>query len=99
MWSLGISLIEITTSKHPFSGWEFMAVCMSVTTVDEPSPQLDSNLYDKEFCLFIKKCLFKRVTERSNCKELLQEPIITKFKNEQNDLSFIQGVISEILKK
>ena len=54
IWSLGISLIEISTGTHPFSTVKGV---YELTTIilEAESPKLDSDKFSRQFCSFVDK--------------------------------------------
>lgn len=97
IWSLGISLIEIATGVHPFGdsvGFLGLIKCI----VSNPPPKLDATKFSPEICTFVDKCLAKLPDDRGSCDDLLNEPFITKYVDQPNDLELIERVIAEVQK-
>lgn len=44
------------------------------------------------------KSLFKEADKRSSCADLLIEPFILKYSNENIDLAFVESIITEVKK-
>lgn len=76
VWSLGITLIELATGRHPYDGCNNdFELLTKINT--EPPPKIDSSSgFSKPFCSFIALCLKKRPTERANYNRLLKEPFV-----------------------
>lgn len=71
VWSLGITLVELSTGRHPYEGCSTDFELLAKINND-PAPRLEpSELYSKNFCAFIAKCLMKRSLDRPNYDELL----------------------------
>lgn len=51
IWSLGITLIEIATARHPYAQLTFFPLI--VTILDEPVPKLPTESFTTEFCSFV----------------------------------------------
>lgn len=99
IWSLGISLIEISTGNHPFSTVKGV---YELTTIilEADSPRLDPKKFSKEFCTFVDKCLIKDCEQRSNLDELMADSFIVRNRNKNNSeiifLSLVKFIIDEI---
>uniref|UniRef100_A0A914ZFN6 mitogen-activated protein kinase kinase n=2 Tax=Ascarididae TaxID=6250 RepID=A0A914ZFN6_PARUN len=76
VWSLGITLVELSTGRHPYEGCSTDFELLAKINND-PAPRLEpSELYSKNFCAFIAKCLMKRSLDRPNYDELLEDPFV-----------------------
>ena len=77
IWSLGITIIQMATGKHPYhesAGNEFIIMC---TILDGDPPALpNTEGISPEFVDFTRGCLKKNPEERYNYKELLEHPFI-----------------------
>jgi mitogen-activated protein kinase kinase 3 len=76
VWSLGITMIEIATGKHPYSKWKTVFDQMK-EVVDGESPTLPEGQFSSDFENFINSCLQKDVTKRPNYAKLLVHPFLT----------------------
>lgn len=80
VWSLGITLVELSTGQYPYSNCQNEFQVMS-TIVSQEAPILRGDQFSAEFKGFIAKCLVKDVAERPKYKTLLKHPLVTKYKN------------------
>jgi mitogen-activated protein kinase kinase 1 len=72
IWSLGLVLIELATTRYPYS--ESRAhIEMVQTILDSPEPNVDSS-YTTEFREFLGHCLKKEASERLPADILLASP-------------------------
>ena len=63
VWSLGITLVELSTGQYPYSNCQNEFQVMS-TIVSQEAPILRGDQFSAEFKGFIAKCLVKDVAER-----------------------------------
>ncbi|CAH2007328.1 unnamed protein product [Acanthoscelides obtectus] len=63
IWSLGISLIELSTGKFPYPIWGTPFEQLKQVVADDP-PTLPAGQFSAEFDDFISKCLQKKYTDR-----------------------------------
>lgn len=83
VWSLGITLMELATGKHPYDGCKTDFELLTKITND-PSPMLEpSQGFTGEFCSFLSYCLQKTPEKRQDYRFLLQEPFVVRSKNDQ----------------
>lgn len=86
IWSLGISLVEISTGSHPFENIFSVLSSKPVSFGDKTfSPQFHS---------FVDKCLTRNADERPNCTDLLNEEFIKKYSAQSLDLEWIRTVLA-----
>jgi len=89
VWSLGITLYEISTGTFPYPKWNsiFEQLCQ-VVQGDPPRLQTFSNgfSFSKEFADFVNTCLIKDELQRPKYSRLLQLPFLVRSKNEIVDV-------------
>ncbi|XP_045476517.1 dual specificity mitogen-activated protein kinase kinase 6 [Harmonia axyridis] len=93
VWSLGISLIELSTGQFPYPKWGTPFEQLKQVVKDDP-PRLPSGEFSSDFEDFISKCLQKKYIDRWNYTQLLQHPFIVTHKNKNTNIS---NFISEVL--
>ncbi|XP_073115869.1 mitogen-activated protein kinase kinase kinase 5 isoform X2 [Elaeis guineensis] len=72
IWSLGCTIIEMYTGKHPWSGFEGAAAMFKVLHKDPPIPEtLSSEGKD-----FLQLCFRRNPVERPTANQLLEHPFI-----------------------
>lgn len=76
IWSLGITAIELATSKAPYSNLKSLEVVQAV--ISGPPPTLDENEFSPCFKDFVKCCLQKNPQKRSTAEALLKHTFIKK---------------------
>ncbi|PAA75263.1 hypothetical protein BOX15_Mlig021628g3 [Macrostomum lignano] len=86
VWSLGISLVELATGRHPLAD---CATEMEMLTriVDEPPPQLPLTGFTDHFREFVARCLTKDVSLRPKYQRLLGHDFIKYHEQTQTDLA------------
>ncbi|WOK97059.1 mitogen-activated protein kinase kinase kinase YODA-like isoform X2 [Canna indica] len=72
IWSLGCTIIEMLTGKHPWSGLEGAAAMFKVLHKDPPIPESLSN----EGKDFLRSCFRRNPAERPTADALLEHPFI-----------------------
>lgn len=93
VWSLGITVLEFTTGKFPYRGWQNAFEALN-DVVTRPSPTLPSGIYSDEFNHFINSTLKKDVNERPRYADLLEMPFIVN--HQDVDISeFVQKFADE----
>lgn len=70
VWSLGISIVEMTNGSHPYQSMSSALVMMSV--IKNPPPEITTAGWSIELVDFVKKCLTKNVMERASVEELMK---------------------------
>ena len=70
VWALGMSVIEMAESKHPFASYTTAQVMNRVMSM--PPPSLSSSEWSSDLVDFVKKCLVKDVNERASVEALLK---------------------------
>ncbi|CAF0969059.1 unnamed protein product [Brachionus calyciflorus] len=97
IWSLGISLIEISTGEHPFKDSNGVLGLIKSIVQNDP-PKLDQSKFSPELCDFTDKCLVKIPDNRASCSDLLDHEFIKKYMETPNDLEYIKKVMDEVKK-
>uniref|UniRef100_A0A914CVD1 mitogen-activated protein kinase kinase n=1 Tax=Acrobeloides nanus TaxID=290746 RepID=A0A914CVD1_9BILA len=101
VWSLGITLVEISTGTHPYDRWRTPFEQLK-QVVREPSPQVNRSIgYSDDFHDFIAQCLIKDFHNRPKYAQLLEHPFLVKAKNNTSfDMGeFITSVLREEVKE
>ncbi|KAL3273952.1 hypothetical protein HHI36_015375 [Cryptolaemus montrouzieri] len=93
VWSLGISLIELSTGEFPYPKWGTPFEQLKQVVKDDP-PRLPAGEFSTDFEDFISKCLQKKYTDRWNYSQLLQHSFIVTHKNKDTNIS---NFIAEVL--
>ncbi|CAD5111424.1 DgyrCDS732 [Dimorphilus gyrociliatus] len=93
VWSLGITVLEFTTGKFPYRGWQNAFEALN-DVVTKPSPTLPAGEYSDEFNDFINSTLKKDVNERPRYADLLKKPFIEKCQSVDIS-SFVQEFANE----
>lgn len=93
MWSLGISLLELSTGVFPYPTWVTPFEQLKVVVAD-PAPRLPSNQFSPEYEDFISRCLQKNVLDRYNYEQLLSHSFCLLHKDKVTDVATF---VSEIL--
>ncbi|XP_033108648.1 dual specificity mitogen-activated protein kinase kinase 4-like [Anneissia japonica] len=84
VWSLGITMIEISTGKFPYPKWQSVFDQLTQVVKGDP-PQLISNeehQFSPEYTQFVNICLTKDVSRRPKYKDLLRDKFIERYVNE-----------------
>ncbi|KAJ1769282.1 Protein kinase C signaling pathway involved MAPKK protein [Coemansia sp. RSA 1813] len=96
IWSLGLTLIEISQNQFPFPppGHPQLSVIELLEyIIHMPVPEMDKSKFSKECCDFVRKCLIKDPKDRPTPAQLLEHPFITKAASKKLDLkSWIERV-------
>jgi len=96
VWSLGITLYEISTGKFPYPKWNsiFEQLCQ---VVQGDPPQLgrpmSGSTFSNEFMAFVNTCLIKDHLQRPKYTRLLQHPFLVRSANEVVD---VKGYLSYV---
>lgn len=78
VWSLGITLVEVSTGRFPYPNFENMFEQLNCVVNEDP-PILDvekNHRFSKDYMTFVNKCLIKEVTDRPKYDTLLEEPVL-----------------------
>ena len=73
VWSMGLVLIELATSKYPYSGIHSM-IEMAQTVTESDPPVLEGDQFTGEFRDLIALCLRKEARRRPAADQLLGDP-------------------------
>ncbi|KAI7864993.1 kinase-like domain-containing protein [Spinellus fusiger] len=76
IWSLGCTVIEMLTGKHPWV--DFHSVATIFQLGNEQAPPLPSNISD-EARSFLNKCLTIEAEDRPTAAELLKDPFVQEY--------------------
>ncbi|XWS15214.1 hypothetical protein CRYUN_Cryun35bG0075300 [Craigia yunnanensis] len=74
IWSLGCTILEMATSKPPWSQYEGVAAIFKIAS-SKDFPEIPNNL-SKDAQSFIKLCLLRDPTARPTAVQLLQHPFV-----------------------
>jgi mitogen-activated protein kinase kinase 7 len=100
IWSLGISLIELATTVHPYSHCrnDFDAMARIVT---ENSPQLPADLsFSNDFRSFVDICLIKDHEKRPKYGPLMRHPFFIQSSEQPVDIAdWYRNVTSKVIQK
>lgn len=94
VWSLGISMLEMTTGKFPYSTWGTPFEQLKQVVDDDP-PRLDATVYAADLVDFSTACLQKKYTDRPNYETLLLHPFLVQ--HGSGDDSAVAAFVTEIL--
>lgn len=93
VWSLGISLLELSTGNFPYPIWGTPFEQLKQVVTGE-APRLPAGEFSPEYEDFIAKCLQKNVLDRYNYDQLLKHPFCLAHKERVTDVS---SFVAEIL--
>lgn len=87
IWSLGISLIELATTVHPYAHCSNEFDVLSRVVVED-SPKLpDDQVFSDEFRLFVDYCLIKDHHQRPKYGALMKHPFFLRSSQEPVDVA------------
>ena len=94
VWSFGISMIEISTGKYPYSSWD-TPFDQEKQVVQQESPSLHGGYaFSETYRCFIDRTLQKNVEVRPQPCELLKDPFLTEFQTPDESISiFITDIL------
>ena len=94
VWSFGISMIEISTGKYPYSSWD-TPFDQEKQVVQEKSPSLPADCaFSETYRNFIERTLQKNVKDRPQPCELLKDSFLTEFQTPDESISiFITDIL------
>lgn len=97
VWSLGITLIELSTGKFPYPKWNSVFEQLTQVVHGDP-PQLTNdnsrNLFTIDFINFVNLCLMKDESVRPKYTKLLEHPFIKRSAGEEVNVT---GYVTSIL--
>ena len=73
VWSLGISLIEMTDGKNPFERYPDYAVKSAIRSAN---PSLSGEKWSAAFVDYVSQCLVRDVSERRGVSELMKVSVV-----------------------
>ena len=76
IWSLGILAIELAEGNPPFIDLPALRAVFLIVT--QPPHQINKDIWSKQFCDFVAKCLAKDPAERPSAEELLKHPFVVR---------------------
>ena len=100
VWSLGITLIELSTGRFPYPKWNSVFEQLQQVVHGDP-PRLDPrvkemNRFTIDFVNFVNTCLIKDEQQRPKYTQLLKQPFIKKSESEQVDVAaYVTGVLEK----
>jgi len=97
VWSLGITLVEVSTGKFPYPKWN--SVFDQLTQVvqgEPPSLQEIDERFSPEFITFVNTCLIKDQESRPKYNKLLRLPFIRKYEETEVDVA---GYVCQVLEQ
>jgi len=103
VWSLGITLIELSTGKFPYRKWNSVFDQLQQVVHGDP-PRLEprdpstGRNFSLEFVNFVNTCLIKEEAQRPKYQGLLKDPFIKKAENEASAVN-MACYVSEVLEK
>ncbi|PAA77924.1 hypothetical protein BOX15_Mlig020204g1, partial [Macrostomum lignano] len=90
VWSLGVTLVELATGRHPLAGCSCEMELLT-RIVDDPPPQLPrlaaGCTFSDHFRDFVTKCLMKDVNLRPKYQRLLCHDFVKYHEQTQTDLA------------
>jgi len=96
IWSLGISMIEISTGKFPYSQWETPFEQLR-QVVQDPPPKLPDVGFSPLFVDFVNNCLEKDFSKRPNYAQLLESQFLLEAEHRPVDMAaFISHVLDDL---
>lgn len=79
IWSLGITAIELSRGKNPYSGLTHLETVRAIT--QGPPPEISTKSgFSSKFAEFVKMCLHMNPEKRATAKELLKTAFIKQSK-------------------
>ncbi|XP_065558765.1 dual specificity mitogen-activated protein kinase kinase 6-like isoform X2 [Artemia franciscana] len=93
VWSLGISLIEISTGKFPYEQWKTPFDQIKQVVVGD-APRLEPGMFSPDFEDFVSCCLQKNYLDRPVYKQLLEHPFFLKHSTRDIDIaSYVEEIL------
>ena len=100
VWSLGITLIELSTGRFPYPKWNSVFEQLQQVVHGDP-PRLDPrekemNRFTIDFVNFVNTCLIKDEQQRPKYTQLLKQTFIKKSESEHVDVAaYVNGVLDK----
>ncbi|CAF0792866.1 unnamed protein product [Brachionus calyciflorus] len=91
VWSLGITLYEISTGKFPYPEWKSIFHQLSLV-VEREAPKLESTRLSEDYKNFVNTCLTKDEQNRPKYNALLSHPLIVAHTNSNSKFEVAQYV-------
>lgn len=103
VWSLGITLIELSTGRFPYPKWNSVFEQLQQVVHGDP-PRLDprqSNVnFTIEFVNFVNTCLIKDELQRPKYTKLLDHPFIRRSESETVDVSaYVSNIMDRFVEQ
>ncbi|KAL0278547.1 UNVERIFIED_CONTAM: hypothetical protein PYX00_000343 [Menopon gallinae] len=100
VWSLGITLMEISTGRFPYPKWNTVFEQLNQVVKGDP-PRLsineNGNCFTVEFVQFVNTCLIKDEMERPKYNVLLQHPFIKRADEDKVDVAlYVSGILDNM---
>ncbi|KAJ2160746.1 MAP kinase kinase Wis1, partial [Coemansia sp. RSA 552] len=87
VWSLGLTIIEIATSRFPYETAGMANVFDQLNAiVNGDPPELPADRYSKDACDFVANCLAKESAKRPNYQKLLDHPWLVEAESSTVDM-------------
>ncbi|XP_040568097.1 dual specificity mitogen-activated protein kinase kinase 4 [Lepeophtheirus salmonis] len=97
VWSLGITLVELSTGKFPYPKWNSVfEQLQQVVHGDPPKLSPDDGVFTPQFLEFVNTCLIKEERRRPKYDKLLEFPFIKTSKAEEADVA---GYVTDFFQK
>eukprot|EP00093_Oithona_nana_P007025 07025.XXX_200263_201924_1 [CDS] Oithona nana genome sequencing. len=103
VWSLGITLIELSTGKFPYRKWnsvfdQLQQVVHGDPPRIEPRDPSTGRTFTLEFVNFVNTCLIKEEAQRPKYQGLLKDPFIKRAESEASAVN-MAGYVSDVLER
>jgi mitogen-activated protein kinase kinase 4 len=95
VWSLGITLIEVSTGQFPYPKWNSVfEQLQQVVHGDPPSldPRENGKCFTIEFVNFVNTCLIKDELQRPKYNRLLEHPFIRRSESEADSVNVAEYI-------
>ena len=103
VWSLGITLIEISTGKFPYRKWNSVFDQLQQVVHGDP-PRLElkdpgtGRSFTFEFVNFVNTCLIKDETQRPKYVGLLKDPFIKRAECDASSVN-MKAYVTDVLNR
>ena len=93
VWSLGVSLVELSIGRFPYNSWKTLFQQLS-EVVNSPPPKLPAGKFSSDYEHFIACCLRKEVEQRCNYTDLLATQYLVTAKDADTDMgAFVREIL------